>query len=378
VAGAPVRRFWRFTVRASAGASVVSAVHALVNARLMRVPPSDPPPCGEPVSLLLPVRDEAHRVAPAVRSLLGQRGVSDLEVVVLDDGSTDGTADVVRHAAGGDPRLRVVTGEPPPPGVFGKPHACARLAGQARGRVLVFVDADVVLAPHAVASAVALLRERGLAAVSPFPRQLADDPATRLVQPLLQWSWLVFLPLRLAERSPRPSLSAANGQFLVLDAAALARAGGFAAVATEVLDDVAVMRAVKRAGGRGVVADGSGVASCRMYAGWAEVRQGYEKSLWSATGSPAVAAALSVGLAWLFLLPPLAALAGSRAGLVGYLAGVAGRVVAARHTGGRVWPDSLAHPVSVGLLLVLVARSWRARRTGRLVWKGRALVGESG
>lgn len=104
---------------------------------------------------------------------------------------------------------------------------------------------------------------------------------------------------------------------------------------------------------------------------------GYEKSLWSATGGPAAATALSAGLAWLFLLPPLAALVGSRAGLVGYLAGVAGRVVAARHTGGRVWPDSLAHPVSVGVLLVLVARSWRARRTGRLVWKGRVL-GESG
>ncbi len=367
----------RHAVRAAAGASVLSALHAVVNARLMRVPPTDPPECADPVSLLLPVRDEAHRVTPTVRSLLAQRGVPDLEIVVLDDGSTDGTADVVRRAAGDDPRLRVVPGTPPPPGWLGKPHACAQLAGHARGRVLVFVDADVVLAPHAVAAAVALLREHALDAVSPFPRQVADDVPTRLVQPLLQWSWLVFLPLRLAERSPRPTLAAANGQFLVVDTAALARAGGFGAVSTEVLDDIALMRAVKRAGGRGVVADGSTVATCRMYDGWTEVRQGYEKSLWSATGSPAAATALSAGLAWLYLLPPLAALAGSRAGAVGYLAGVAGRVATARHTGGRVWPDAIAHPVSVGLLLVLLARSWRARRTGRLVWKGRSL-GRSG
>jgi hypothetical protein len=364
-------------VRAAACASAASALHALVNARLMRVPPEDPPQCREPVSVLLPARDEAHRIAPTVRSLLAQRGVPDLEVVVLDDGSVDGTADEVRRVAAGDPRLRVVTGRPPPPGLPGKPHACARLAEEARGRVLVYVDADVVLAPHAVAAAVALLRDHGLDAVSPFPRQLADDVPTRLVQPLLQWSWLVFLPLRLAERSPRPALSAANGQFLVVDAAALARAGGFAAVATAVLDDIALMRAVKRAGGRGIVADGSGVATCRMYEGWTEVRQGYEKSLWSATGSPAAATALSAVLAWLFLLPPLAALTGSRAGAAGYLAGVAGRVVAARHTGGRVWPDSLAHPVSVGLLLSLVARSWRARRAGSLAWKGRSLRGSS-
>jgi hypothetical protein len=364
-------------VRSAAVASVLSACHAVVNARLMRVPPHDPPDVAERVSVCLPVRDEAHRVAPAIRSLLAQRGVADLEVVVLDDGSSDGTADIVREVAAGDPRLRVVTGEPPPPGLPGKPHACARLAAEARGSVLVFVDADVVLAPHAVASAVALLRGLALDAVSPFPRQLAGDLPTRLVQPLLQWSWLVFLPLRLAERSPRPSLSAANGQFLVLDRAALARAGGFESVATAVLDDIALMRAVKRSGGRGVVADGSSVATCRMYAGWAEVRDGYTKSLWSVARDPAAAGALAVGLAWLYLLPPLAALTGSRAGLAGYLAGVAGRVVAARRTGGRVWPDSFAHPVSVGVLLTLLGRSWRARRAGTLTWKGRPLRGSA-
>jgi cellulose synthase/poly-beta-1,6-N-acetylglucosamine synthase-like glycosyltransferase len=362
-------------VVSAAVASTLLAAHTVVNARLMRRPRVPAMPCHERVSVLLPVRDEAHRVTPTIRSLTAQRGVADLEIVVLDDGSSDGTADVVERAAAGDPRVRVVAGDPPPDGMPGKPHACARLAREARGSVLVYVDADVVLAPDAVAAAVALLRDQRLDAVSPFPRQLADDTATRLVQPLLQWSWLVFLPLRLAERSPRPSLSAANGQFLVLDAAALRRAGGFEQVASAVLDDIAVMRAVKRAGGRGIVADGSGIASCRMYEGWSEVRFGYEKSLWSATGNPVAALVLGAGLAWLYLLPPLAAVAGSRAGAVGYGAGVLSRVVAARHTGGRVWPDAFAHPVSVGLLLSLIARSWRARRRGLLEWKGRSLRG---
>ncbi|MCR3750685.1 glycosyltransferase [Lentzea californiensis] len=368
-----MRRFLDAAVRSAAAGSVVAAAHALVNARLMRVPDADPPRCREKVSVLVPARDEAHRIAPTIRSLQAQRGVPELEIIVLDDGSADGTADEVRRAAGDDPRLRVVTGDAPPAGLPGKPHACARLAELAEGHVLVFVDADVVLAPHAVAAAVALLRENDLDVVSPFPRQLADGAGARLVQPLLQWSWLVFLPLRLAERSPRPSLSAANGQFLVVDTAAYHRSGGFAGIATAVLDDIALMRAVKRSGGRGVVVDGSTVAACRMYEDWAEVRDGYEKSLWSATGSPVVAAALSVVLAWLYVLPPIAALTGSRAGAVGYAAGVLTRVVTARHTGGRVWPDALAHPVSVGVLLTLIARSWRARRAGRLHWKGRSL-----
>ncbi|HEX7303778.1 MAG TPA: glycosyltransferase [Lentzea sp.] len=372
-----MNRFLHAAVRGAAVGSVAAAAHAIVNARLMRVPDADPPECGEAVSVLVPARDEAHRIAPTIESLLAQRGVPGLEVVVLDDGSTDGTADEVRRVAGGDERVRVVTGTPPTEGVPGKPHACAQLARLARGSVLVFVDADVVLAPHAVAAAVALLRDNDFDVVSPFPRQLADGVGARLVQPLLQWSWLVFLPLRLAERSPRPSLSAANGQFLVVDAAAYERSGGFDGIATAVLDDIALMRAVKRGGGRGVVVDGSTVASCRMYEDWAEVRDGYEKSLWSATGSPAGAVALSLVLAWLYVLPPVAALAGSRAGAVGYAAGVLTRVVTARHTGGRGWPDALAHPVSVGVLLTLVARSWRAKRAGSLRWKGRSLRGSS-
>ncbi|QFZ21551.1 glycosyltransferase [Saccharothrix syringae] len=368
-----MRRLLRGLVTAGSAVAALGTLHAAVNARLVRAPRADPPPCREPVSLLVPARDEAHRIAPALRSFLAQRDVPDLEVLVLDDGSTDGTADVVRAIAGD--RVRVIPGDPPPPGLPGKPHACARLAAEARGRVLVFVDADVVLAPHAVAAAVHLLRSAGLDAVSPFPRQLADDAATRLVQPLLQWSWLVFLPLRLAERSRRESLSAANGQFFVVDATALRRCGGFEGVADAVLDDIALMRAVKRAGGRGAVADGSGIAECRMYRGWAEVAAGYEKSLWAATGSPAAAIALATGLASAFVLPPLAALTGSRAGLVGYAAAVAGRVVTARRTGGRPWPDALAHPVSVGTLLTLLARSWRARRAGTLTWKHRPLHG---
>jgi hypothetical protein len=363
----------RGVVRAAAAAAAAAAGHAVVNARIVRVPPPDPPPCREPVSLLLPLRDEAARVTPALRSLLAQRGLADVEILVLDDRSTDGTADVVRRVAAGDPRVVVRTGTEPPAGVLGKPHACHQLAGHARGSVLVCVDADVVLAPDAVAAAVALLRSARLDAVSPFPRQRAAGLGARLVQPLLQWSWLVLLPLRPAERSPRPSLTAANGQFFVIDAAMLRACGGFAGVGGEVLDDIALMRAVKRAGGRGVVADGSGVAECTMYDTWAQLRDGYTKSLWSATGSAPGAVAVSAFLLGVWVVPAIAALGGSRAGWLGYAAGVASRVVTARRTGGRAWPDSLAHPVSVLALVGLIGRSWRARHTGRLTWKGRAL-----
>jgi len=198
------------------------------------------------------------------------------------------------------------------------------------------------------------------------------------VQPLLQWSWLTTLPLGPAESSPRESLVAANGQLLVVDAAAYRRAGGHGAVSGEVLDDVALLRAVKRSGGQGVVVDGTHVATCRMYESGPALVDGYTKSLWSAFGSPAGSAAVVGLLSWLYVVPAAAVVAGptqrARAwGALGYTAGVAGRTLVARRTGQHLVPDVAAHPASVATFGWLVAESWRRKRAGQLAWRGRPL-----
>jgi hypothetical protein len=357
-----------------------ATAHAAVNARLMRRPVSAPGalttrPSWPGVSVLVPARDEAAHLVGCLTALQQQTYSGTLELLVLDDASRDDTAALSRQLALGDPRLRILDGVELPAGWLGKPHACAQLAAAAdpRSSVLIFVDADVRLEPTAVAAAVELLDSTGLDLISPHPRQLAGSVGERLIQPLLQWSWLTTLPLRIAERSARTSLSAANGQFLVVRRAAYERAGGHAAVRDAVLDDLALLRAVKRSGGRGVVVDGSALASCRMYVGWGELSDGYGKSLWAAFGSPAGAAGVVSALVLAYVVPGVAALRGSRVGALGYLAGVAGRVVTARATGGRWWPDALAHPVSVLLFGWLTARSVVARRRGTLAWKGRYL-----
>ncbi len=363
-------------LRVLAGLSVAGAAHAAVNAVLLRRPPAAPAPVGRTVALVVPVRDEAANVLDCLAAALDQRGVRDLRVVVVDDGSTDGTAALV--AAHPDPRVRLLSGRPPEPGWLGKPNACAQGAAAAGDAdVLVFLDADVRLMPDAVAAAVAVLDDAGLDLVSPWPRQLAGSAAERLVQPLQQWLWTTLLPLRLAERSARPSLAAANGQFLVVRRAAYERAGGHAAVRGEVVEDVALLRAVKSAGGRGVVVDGSNLAVCRMYEGWPGVREGYGKSLWAAVGgSPAAGLTAAGVLTAVWVLPAVTALHGSRAGLVGYAAGVAGRAISATATGGRVWPDALAHPLSVLALDVLMLRSVAGHRRGTLRWRGRGVTAQ--
>jgi hypothetical protein len=363
-------------LRVLSGAAVAGALHAAVNVALLRRPPTGPPPVRRPVTVVLPVRDEEAQVGDCLAAVLAQQGVPDLRVVVVDDGSTDGTADVVRAVA--DPRVRLLAAAAPPPGWLGKPHACASGAALDRGDdgVLVFLDADVRLFPDAVAGAVAVLDAHGLDLVSPWPRPVTATVAERLVQPLGPWLWVTTLPVRLAERSPRPSLTAANGQFLVVRRSAYARAGGHAAVRGEVIEDVALARAVKRAGGRAVPVDGSRLAACRMYDGWPALRAGYAKSLWASVGgSPGASVAVAAGLTAVWVLPALAALRGSRAGLLGYAAGVAGRAVSAAATGSRVWPDSLAHPASMLLFDVLLAGSVAGRRRGTLSWRGRPVGG---
>ncbi len=371
-----MRALHALTAAGTAMALALTA-HTAANLRSLRRPPTDPPAPTETVALLLPLRDEADRVGPCLQALRAVlfRSPGSVSLTVLDDRSTDGTAELVRSVLAGVPGVRVLTGAPVPAGWLGKPHACDQLAhAAADASVLVFLDADVTLAPHAVDATVALLRSTGLDLVSPYPRQLATGLGQRLVQPLLQWSWATTLPLRLAERSARPSLSAANGQFLVVDAAAYRRAGGHAAVRADVLEDVALLRAVKASGGRGTMVDGTELATCRMYPTWPDLVAGYGKSMWSAFGGRGGSAAVAGLLLLAYVVPAMAALRGSAVGAVGYAAGVTGRVLVARRTGGRTWPDALAHPVSVLAFTGLLARSWREHDRGTLRWRGRPVV----
>ncbi|MEO8106579.1 MAG: glycosyltransferase [Actinomycetes bacterium] len=367
------RRAAHVVVAIGSALATAGSVHSWWNLRQLRVLPQDSSPGAVPVSVLVPARDEAGVIGQCLTSLRTQVDVAGLEIIVLDDRSSDGTSDVVSHHVVDERvRLIVASGEPPP-GWLGKTWACHQLSVEASGAVLVFVDADVTLAPDAISRMLSVLAKGDVDAISPYPRQTAITWAERLLQPLLQWSWATLLPLGLAERSPRQSLVAANGQVLAITRDAYDAAGGHAGVRGDVLDDVALFKALKAVERRGALADGTDLATCRMYDSWPELRDGYVKSLWSATGSPTGAAALIAFLGVAYVAPPVAAVFGSRIGALGYLGAVSGRAVVAHRVGGRVWPDSLLHPASIVGFGYLTARSWAGRRRGTLTWKSRPL-----
>lgn len=328
------------------------------------------------MSVLIPARNEAHRISATIESLV-QQPTSDVhEILVLDDASTDGTAEEVRRAAKNDERVRVIEGSPLPSGWLGKPWACEQLGQNAIGSALVFTDADVVFAEGAIAAAVTELRDAGLDLLSPYPKQLAESWLERLLQPMVTWTWAATLPIGLAERSSRASLAAANGQFIAVDARAYRAIGGHAAVATAIFDDIVLLRSMKRAGFRGVAANGSELARCRMYESDAELIDGYSKSLWSAFGSKTGAVFVISAMGIVYLMPAAAMVFARRRstraiGTLGYLAGVWSRTMVARAFGERILPDVFAHPFSIAGYVGLIAVSWYRKERGTLTWKGR-------
>ncbi|SUE14427.1 glycosyltransferase [Rhodococcus gordoniae] len=379
----------------SGGALVASYGAAVAVANRFALPRLAPGPVvDEQVTVVVPARDEAPRIGAIVSDLRAQRGLRALRVIVFDDDSSDGTADLAAAAAEGDERITVVRStDPPAAGWTGKAAACAAAVTHAGSvvdeGVVLFVDADVRLAPDALAAAVTLLRRRNAALVSPFPYQRTGSALERLVQPLLFWSWFSLLPVAVSHRTRRPSMAVACGQFLVFDARAYAAIGGHAAVAASPTEDLDLARALRRTGERTTVAAAGRLASCRMYDGPRALVGGYTRWLWSAFGSPAGAAAVVALYLVAYLVPPAASLLGDartrRWGLAGTAAGVLSRLLArTTERGGRRHPDApdrlagdlldaAAHPASILAFGALTASSIRARRSGRASWKARTL-----
>jgi hypothetical protein len=364
----------------AATALVLAAIPALLfllNLRHYRPPPS-PNGTTPAVSVLIPARNEERSLGAALAAVRASRGI-DLEVLVLDDSSEDGTARIAAEHAARDGRVRLLRGPPLPTGWCGKQHACAVLARAATHPLLLFVDADVRLAPDGVARLAAFLHASGADLVSGLPRQQTATLLERLVIPLVHFILLGFLPLGRMRRSLHPAYAAGCGQLFLARRDAYQRMGGHAAIRTTLHDGIELPRAFRSAGLRTDLCDATTVATCRMYRGAAELWRGLAKNATEGLARPALIGPFTLLLAGGQVLPAALLVA------VPWLAPGTLRLVAAAALlacGPRLlaawrfrqsWLGMLLHPLGVAVLLVIQWYALLRAAWGRpATWKGRS------
>jgi len=327
-----------------------------------RRPPLAPPAAApaRAISVVIPARDEAARIAPCLAGLAADPDAT--EVLVVDDGSSDGTADMARGLG-----ARVVAAGDPPPGWVGKPWALQRGLEAATGDVVVSLDADTRPRPGLLRALAAALEDADF--VSAGCRFRCDTPGERWLHP----SMLATLVYRYGPVDA-PAASAdrllVNGQCTAVRRAQLLGAGGYVHAAGHMTDDAAQARALARAGWRVVVRDGGALVAVDMHDSLAGVWREWGRSLALPDVTPPQRQAADVAVAWLTLaLPPLRAAARRARGLDLALLTLRWALVPAlapayTRRGAPFWLSPLADPASV------VRLTWSAVRPSR-VWRGR-------
>ncbi|MBM3143063.1 MAG: glycosyltransferase [Chloroflexi bacterium] len=284
---------------------VVFAANLILNLRSLRRPDSnskiaEPAPL---ISVLIPARNEEENIETCLKSLQKQDYLN-FEILVLDDNSTDSTAELVEGMAAKDERIRLIKGEPLPEGWAGKPFACCQLAEKARGSWLLFVDADTTHAPYMLRSTLALALELKPSLLSGFPRQMAESLPEKIAMPLMYFVIMSWLPLWWLQRSKEPRPSLAIGQFLLFPREEYWRIGGHMAVKDRILEDIWLGVETVRHGGRHIAVDLSAVFYCRMYRNVGAMWEGFVKFIYSVTAlSPAALVGL-LAAGFVFYLAP--------------------------------------------------------------------------
>src|SRR5271168_1665703 len=317
----------------------------------------------ERISAIVPARNEELSIAACIDSLLAQPDV--LEIIVVDDQSTDRTAQIVRERMRAHPQIKLLASGGVPNGWVGKNHAAAEGAQAATEAWLLFIDADAELLPGACARAREIATASNAGLVSFSPEQITVKWYEKALVP--------FIYCRLAKRftykevnDPKSRIAAANGQFLMIHRSVYDAIGGHASVAAEVLEDVAIAKRVKDAGYPMRFASGAGLVRTRMYRSFADMWEGWKKNLYRLSGVIPIIPFLLIlfGLRY-----PLAIVAGVVLLLVRQL------TYGTELTRNRYPFRLIIYYVPAVLLYasVLIA-SYRGYAKGKLAWKGREIA----
>ena len=336
------------------------------------------------ISVIVPARNEEAAIGACVESLIRQEEIA--EIAVVNDQSTDKTAEIVRDLAAKYSSVKVIDVAELPAGWVGKNYAVWLGAHEAKGDWLLFTDADTVHEKHAAARAMEIAVERGAALVSFSPEQIMQSWYEKALIP--------YVYCRLAQKfsyeqvnDPEKTAAAANGQFLMIRREVYEAVGGHASIAGEVLEDVALAKEVKGAGYRIWFGSGKGIVRVRMYRSFGAMWEGWKKNLYTLMGGssgavtqemvaalvPVSAVLVATSTTWGFMESAMAALATLALGiLIIYVVYDA----ELKHNG---FPTRLLWYGIPGRLLyaAVLGASYRSHLRGKLEWKGRTYPGST-
>lgn len=333
----------------------------------------------EAISVLIPARNEAAGIATTLEYLL-KSDHTDFEIVILDDHSEDDTAEIVKAFADRDRRVRLLKSKPLPEGWNGKQHACWQLAQLAKHRWLLFLDADVHVAPDAISRIMAQMLERPVSLLSGFPRQVTGTPSEQLLIPMMHIVLLGYLPIERMRASNDASFSAGCGQLFFANREDYFQCGGHAKIFGSRHDGIKLPKLFRTANLSTDLFDATDIANCRMYRGYQQVTRGLLKNategiankvlllpftilLGGAFVAPTILLVLSFVLKWPLWLSIIL-------GLATFLSFVPRWMAAHRFR--QAWLGVCLHPLSVAWFLLLQWRAWIEGMLGRRVaWRGR-------
>ena len=232
----------------------------------------------ELVSILIPARNEYHNLKRCLDSLINL-DYSNIEILVLNDRSTDQTAELVENYQKIDKRIQLLQGNDLPDGWIGKHWACHQLSESAKGTIILFMDADTVLANTIVSKAVLAMNKQSSDLLSLVPGRKANCLIEKLTFPFIDWMTLCWLPVKLASSSKSAYLSANFGQFMMFRKEAYISIGGHSYLRENLLDDFELGREIKRNGLKWSLYDGSKDVTTRMYSRSREAFTGLSRSI---------------------------------------------------------------------------------------------------
>jgi glycosyltransferase involved in cell wall biosynthesis len=321
------------------------------------------------VSILIPARDEEHNILILLNSILEQ-DYENYEVIVLDDDSSDKTHGLCADFAAKHSAFRVIRGKPLPSDWLGKNYACHQLAKEAKGNLLLFLDADVKLYDNAINSAVHRMYSGKLSLFSLIPNQQMDTFGEKCVVPLLHYGALSLIAFRLVQLTRIAQLSVACGQFMLFDAENYRQYQWHERVKEKVVEDVELAKMIVGLKLNTEFLLANNLVSCHMYQDYGSAMRGLRKSTMGAFNYNVFSV-----LVYLLLLVagPMIVLMTLNANLILLMAGLIAlaRTMVSFMAGQNPLLNIVLHPVQVSNFVIVVFAAIQKQLTRTNVWKGR-------